>query len=148
MKKLALVLSIIFIAGSTAALTQSELDQFKDKYNNQTSEVPSIVGSIVGGERLNVHVNNSNGTEVIGADMDGVEINSLTKGGFENQTMNVYTNEDTVEGILESDDPFDQVTAELDAKNITYDSTTTGGKVKITVFKSLKGLANLFGLSF
>ena len=82
MKKFALVLAVVLMTGTVSAITQSELDYFKDRYNNQTSKVPSVVGNIVGGEKLNVYVNHSNDTEVIGADMQGLEISEIVKGGY------------------------------------------------------------------
>ena len=148
MKKLSCLTAVLLFVGASTAVTQSQLDSFKDNYNNQTDKVPSIVGNIVGGERLNVHIDRNGSKEVVGADMKGLKITNISKGGFEDETMNVYSDENTVETVLGSDAPFDQVKQELNENDITYNSTTTGGKMKITVFKSLSGLANFFGLSF
>lgn len=148
MKKLVLILSILFLTGTVTAISQAQLEEFKDNYNNQSSEVPSFAENIVGGEKINVHIERNNSDEIIGADMDGVKVVNITKGGFADETMNVNTDEDTVQTVLDSDDPFDQVRTELDQNDIEYNSTTTGGKIKLTVLSSLSGLADMLGLSF
>lgn len=148
MKKTVLLATLILLTGTVSAVSQSELKDFQETYNNQTSEVPSVVGSIVGGETVNVEINRSNGTEKVGAKMEGLEMTEIEKGGFEDNTMNVYTDEETVQTILDSEDPFEQVKDELNSDDIEYDSTTTGGKVKLTVFDGLRSLAGIVGFSF
>jgi hypothetical protein len=148
MRKILAVLAAIALAGSAAGYTTSELESFRESYNNQTDEVPAVLGDIVGGETVNVHIENGTSESTLGAEMDGLEISELRDGGYENETLNVYANSSTVETVVESGRPFEQVKKELDQNDITYESTTLRGQVKLTVFDTLRGLASSFGLGF
>jgi len=148
MKKLLVLLTVLMFTTSASALTQAQLEDFKQSYNNQTDQVPGFAGSIVGGETVNVEINRTNSTETVGAKMDGVEIGEIQDEGYENNTMVVETDGDTFETILSSNAPFDQIQTELDENDIDYSSETVGGSVKLTVFKGLKGVADTLGLQF
>jgi hypothetical protein len=150
-KLLVTLVAAVFLASTGAAqMTDDELQDFKQTYNNQTGKIPGFVGSIVGGEDINVYINSSesNSSYTVAAAMKGLKIENISSTAFENPSMKVYTDDDTVSTVLKSNSTYDQVRQELDEKDITYESTTTGGKVKFSIFRGLGSLANLFGLNF
>lgn len=148
MRMTILVLALMFLSATGTAVSEAQLQEFKSEYNNQTEKVPDIASSIVGGETVNLEINRSDSEEVVGAEMNGLEISEIRKGGFENNTMVVETDGETVQTVLESEDPFDQIQSELDKNDIEYRSTTLSGSVKLTVLESIRGISNALGLQF
>lgn len=145
MKKLLALLAVLAFATSAAAYTDAELQQFKKEYNNQTGQVPGFVSSVVGGETVNVQVEKESGTEVVGAEMEGLEIDVIRKGGFDSPTVKVNVSQDAIDAVKSTDAPYHQVRQELDEDGISYRSTTFGGQVKLTLFNALSGLAGMLG---
>ncbi|MFB6100705.1 MAG: hypothetical protein ABEK16_05535 [Candidatus Nanohalobium sp.] len=149
MKRVILISLVLLLIGSTATVTipdSNELQQFKQVYNNQTDEVPGFVGNIIGGEKVNFRVETNSSNETIGVSFDGVKIANISENGFEDPTLKVWTDQETISTVIESDSKFSTLREQLNKNEIRYKATTIGGKVKVTIFNTLKGLANLLGL--
>lgn len=142
---------LVLLVSSTAAveIPDSEgLEQLKNEYNRQSGEVPSFVGSIVGGERVNFRVETNSSNQTVGVAFEGVEISNISADGFEDPTLKVSTDEETITTVLESEDKYSTLEQKLDENEIQYQATTTGSTVKVIIFDTLRKIADMIGLSF
>lgn len=146
MKCRALIVILLVISTPVAAVGEGELEELKEKYNNQTDQVPDFVSNIVGGETVNIEINRSTEEETIGIAMEGVKVDEIRKGGYEDNTMIVETDWKTVEKVRESEQPLDQVQKEIESDDIEYKSTTFVGSLKIIAMNSLRNMKNVLGL--
>jgi hypothetical protein len=151
MNKLAFLVAIVFVAGSATAATipDSEgLQDLKESYNKQSDEVPSFVGDIVGGERVNFRLETVEDNRTVGVSFEGVKISEINEEGFEDPTLKVWTDNETVSSVLESEDKYETLQQKLDENEIQYKATTVGSSIKVTIFETLRGIADFLGLEF
>lgn len=150
MKKILVVFAVLLTClGAAQTVPDSEgLQSFKQAYNEQTDEVPGFVGEIVGGERVNFEVETNSTNQTIGVAFEGVEISNVTEEGFEDPTLEVSTDQDTITAVVNSEDKYQVLQAELDEGDIEYRANTVGAGVKVAVMDTLKGIADFLGLEF
>jgi len=149
MKTKVLVTLVLLLIGSTAAATipdSGELEQIKNEYNQQSSEVPSFVGTIVGGEKVNFKLEANNTNETVGVSFDGVEIANITRDGFDEPTLEVWSDQQTVTTVIESDSKYETLREKLDENEIQYEAKSTKSSIMVTIFDTLNGLADMIGL--
>jgi hypothetical protein len=152
MKKI--VLYLILIATVSLGASQStaempdadELQQFKQAYNNQTSEVPGFVGNIVGGEKVNFKLEVNGSNETLGVEFEGVEIANISEEGFEDNTMEVYADQEAVEEVAGSENIYDTLQSKIENGEISYSATTPGAKIKVTLVDAVRGLVDFIGV--
>jgi len=149
------ILTLTLIAFATTALAQtvpqdgSQLETFKEAYNNQTEQVPGFVGNIVGGETINLRFKENSTTEkTIGAEFEGVKIENISESSLNDPTMKVNVTRTAVESMVESGQPYEELRTQLDENNIEYEATNTGAGIKLKVVETLGNLASMVGLSF
>jgi hypothetical protein len=150
MKKLVISTALILLVAPAVSqsLNSAELQQFKETYNNQSSEVPDFVGTIVGGERINMKLERNGTNETLGVAFDGVEISDINASGVDEPTMKIWTDQDTVSTVLNSSSKYDILQEKLEENEIQYETTTLGASIKVTVLETLQDLADFFGLEF
>ena len=140
---------VLLLVGSTAAISlpeADELQEFKQVYNNQSDEVPGFVGKIVGNEKVNFRLETNSSNETLGVEFDGVEISNISGDGFENPTLEVRTDEKTVKEIMNSGNKYSVLQKKLDNGDIEYEASTTGAKIKVAIFDTIRNLAGLIGI--
>jgi hypothetical protein len=150
MKKLVITAALIILVAPAVSqsLNSTELNQFKETYNNQSSEVPDFVGTIVGGERINMKLERNGTNETVGVAFEGVEISDINASGVEDPTMNIWTDQETVSTVLNSSSKYDTLQEKLEENEIEYETTNLGTSIKVTVLETLQDLADFFGLEF
>jgi len=151
MKKTTVLLTIFLaltVAGSAQSYNDSGLENFKEAYNNQSSQVPGFIGNIIGGEDVEINLKSGNETETIGAKFDGVEIEKISEDGLENPTMQVNVSENAIQSVVSSDKPYQELQNQLEAEEISYETTSTIAGIKLKIFETLGSLASMIGLSF
>lgn len=151
MKKLAFLMVLLFAVGSATAVKVPDsqgLQDIKKEYNRQSDEVPGFVGNIVGGERVNIRLETDSGNKTVGVSFEGVEISEIKRDGFENPTLRVWSDEKTVSTIMDSDNKYETLQKKLNENEIHYKATTVGSGIKVVIFDTLRGIADLVGISF
>ena len=151
MKKLSILLVFLGFAAAASAQTvpvDGHFEEFRQNYNNQTDEVPGFVGSIVGGETVNVNFQDNNSTETVGVKFEVVEIQNISDSGYGNFTLEVNVTETAVESVIDSEQPYQELRNQLDEENIEYETKTVSSGVKLKIFETLGNLASMIGLSF
>ncbi len=150
MKRFLAVPLILFTAlGTAQPLSSSEsLQSFKAAYNNQTGPVPDFLGNIAGGERVNFKVATNSTNQTIGLAFEGVKISNISEEGFEHSTLKVFTDQETIKTVMNSENKYQAVQAELEEGDIKYNATTVGAGIKVSIVETLRGIADSMGLNF
>lgn len=152
MKKTLVIISIMMLAVSASAQTfyesEEELKTFKESYNNQSSKAPSFVGNIVGGETININLKANRTSNKVGVKFEGLKIQNISDSGFKEPTMRANVTQSSVESIIKSEKPYQELQEKLEEEEISYEATNIGGTIKIKVFETLSGLASTIGLGF
>lgn len=126
--KIIFLLGIVLLSSLAFAQTEEEFMQQIEQQRDELigAKLPGPVSMLFGNERLNIYI-------------DDVKVGVVTKGGkvqnfdfqkLENPTVNVYTDKETVESILQSEDPIKRGQQALDNKEITYEAVGAGKKIK------------------
>jgi hypothetical protein len=154
-KQSTIILAVVLCAAATAAITVNgqeidlqniDKDRIEDgvqRYNaNYSDQVPGLVQSLVGDERVTVNVSADDENIVYGVVMDGMQIDRVEQGGLDNATLVVYTSTDTVETIATADNPRDRAVTALRQEEIRYE---TVGLFRTIKFGAVSTLITLFG---
>lgn len=148
LKVLAAALILMFSSAAAIEVPDSEgLQQLKEEYNSQSDNVPDFVSTIVGGEKVNFRIENGSTNETVGVAFEGVEITKIKKGGLEDPTLEAWTDQETINTIMESDDKYSELQEALNENDIDYEAKTTESTIKVVIFDTLRGIADALGLS-
>jgi hypothetical protein len=146
MKKLAFAITVLLLV--SPALSQSlqdeNLKEFKQAYNDQSSQVPGFLGEIIGGERINVKLEVNSSNKTMGASFEGVEIDKISSDGIKDPTIEAWTDQETVKEIAESEQKYDTLQKKLDKKEINYKTTTLGAAAKVKTLEIVNEVVSLF----
>lgn len=142
-KSLVLTTLLLTVASLGMAQTTETLQNAKTSYNNNTDQLPGFLTTIVGGERINVEINESGNVTEIGIIMEGVKADKVRKGGVEKPTVKANVNRETIREISESEQPFKNTVDAVKSGEIEYSATTTKSKAKIAVVDFFTGVIDL-----
>lgn len=149
MKKTIVTLMILMFAVVAVGQPVPEgenLEKVKEAYNNQSSEVPSFVGNIVGGETVNINLKSNQSSETIGAEFDGVEIENISKSRYEDFTLEVNVTDTAIKTVVKSEQPYKELRSQLQSENIDYETRSVSAGIKVKIFETLNRLASMIGL--
>mgnify|MGYP006284777133 FL=1 len=127
MKRIIITLMFILLAQFCYADLSEELNNLKDNYNNNY-EAPGIVKSLFGNEKINLYITDINATFKVTTEK--AKITELEEGILEDHTLDVYTTEESIKKVIESDEPFEELIASIENKDITYKAATLISKIK------------------
>jgi len=123
---------------------QSQLEVLNKEIIGQ--QVPPPLGAVFGNEKINVHIAQADDTEqVLSLVLEKKTVKSLSLTAVEKPTLNVYTDESTLQGILESSDQLTVLRQALDEGKITYKAVGFGNKMKIAFLNMFLKAGNFFG---
>lgn len=116
------------------------------KYNPNIDEIPWVVKSSINNENINAHITLEDNTVLtigVQTNEEGVA-EKVKKGEISNPTMNVYTNENTVYSIMNSQNPVNTVQEALSDDKITYKGVGLMDKVKLSIVSAGLGLYSVY----
>lgn len=145
-KTFAALTCLIMFTAAASALTQSQVENYTETYNQQTSEIPAWLGNIIGGERINLMLESNNTTHKAYVEMSGLTISKAINDTSENATLEVNAERSAVTAVASSDQPFEELKQKLNEESISYETYSTSSEVKITIARSLADLASIFGI--
>ena len=123
-----------------------DLDGAKDLYNANLVNVPNFVKTVLGSETINLTIKNDDGSDLhLSVVAQGGAITTISTEEVGDYTMDMMTDEETINAIIASDD---QVTALRDAIKIgkvTYAPRTVGTAIKTATAEFFFALASMFG---
>lgn len=114
-----------------------ELDTFVSAYNENADSLPSLVKSLVSGERVNVHIDTADGEIVVGAVLDGAQVTTVKRGGIANATVEFHTDEKTVTAILAAENPRQRALDAFNSEHITYEAHGFGRSIKFAIISTV-----------
>ncbi len=146
----ALVLFVVAVSPAVA-LTVEEAEHFLlDIYNpNVENIIPDLplVKDVFGGQVIHIIIKKEGGDIEFGATTDSNGyITDLKRGAPSNPTMRLKSDEETVDKIVNSDDPVKETKEALLAGKITYEGVTLVNQIKVAIIKLVQWFAQLFGL--
>lgn len=145
---------VLISAGSAQASNQTQeeipqmtaneslnLTQFQNFYNQNTEEVPSFVGSLIGDQTIALNLSNiEQDTElleedVIGIETNGKEISDIQWGTYNDTTLKIWINQEDIQQLMESQSPMQELKDMLKNGGIRYETYTITNKVKMTLME-------------
>jgi len=139
MKKLVVSLMILLAVGSAAAVDFSSLengnvDGVQSSINNQTDNAPPILSGLLGNQTVNLEIESEEGPDMkAGAKMEGLVVSDMKVNGYENATVTIKTDQETINEISESNNPAGTAISELKEGNISYEAKGFWNKLKFSV---------------
>jgi len=124
---------------------EADLDQIKTEVNNNQDQIPSFVSSIVGDERINVHFEDSG--EVYAAELEGTEIKQLENDEIDEPTLNVEVDKTSLEAVISSDQPMEEIQKQLEEGNIEYEALTTQNKILFSITETVMDILSRIGIT-
>jgi hypothetical protein len=142
-----MILGFVSIVSGQPVQESGDLEQFKETYNDQSSEVPEFLGNIIGGETVNINFKSNKTTKTIGAKFDGVEIQNISQSRYQDYTLEANITKTAIRSIGKSEQPYEELQNQLESDNITYKSRSLSATIKIKTFELLNEVASMTGLS-
>lgn len=145
MKKIVSILLVfLFLASFSLAQTSGgniwwpvddgvgeDLSMFVEMYNQNIEKVPGFVKSMFSDERLNIHIEMKDGTEIVVGLRTEEAIIVETVEVFDEPTMLIFTSEEAVNQIAEAENPGEELRAALDDGRVEVKGVTFGNKIKL-----------------
>lgn len=83
------------------------LEQYIERYNQNINSAPEIVRPLLGSERVQIDITLINSSIMqLGLQTEGGLVVGVVNGGFDDPTIEVFTNERVIQNISSSDDPI------------------------------------------
>ncbi len=117
-----------------------QLQDLKDLYNENVDQVPGVLKSIFGSERMNIYMDD----EVIGVVTRDGKIMELKKGEVSDPTMKVTLKEALVKTLLTSPDPGKDFLDAFNRGEITYEAYSATKKITLFVVKMVAKFFSFF----
>lgn len=138
MKKLvlvaALVLSLSFASAyDFTAQSSNDLESYESMINDRTEDAPAFMSGLLGNQTINLVVEKGSSNTTAGAKIEGLTLTELKKEGYEDPSIQVVTDQKTVENITNSDEPFNTAVAEYNDGDITYTADGFWNKIKLGI---------------
>ena len=153
---LCLLIVLIMVIPACALFEATPLDEYIDRYNKNMNRAPGILKTLVGSENVELDIVLDNGSQFkVGIEVNNGLVVSTTKGGIEDHTILIQTEEDVIKTTSQSPDPIAafQQTREAGSISITGNNFLSNLKVKTALSNMdllklfdgvLKGRANYF----
>ncbi len=147
------VLTLMFsaVAAETADLDQSyfeyfhsnlDTDELKQEINSNQDDIPGFAASIIGDQTINIEFQETNQTYSVV--MEDTKIEEFDRAHNENATLAVYVNESTVDAVLESESPIQELKDSLDEGDIEYETMTRSNSVRMFITERVLDILSRF----
>lgn len=136
-----IIILLLITQVSAQTILGRELSQLKDDYNNNLDEMPGIVKSLVGNERINAYLDTTNQQIIIGVITEDARILELKLNGIEDPTLNIYVSENTIQKLENKEITIQQA---LDSGEIRLESQRIRTSIKIWFTETTLGIINWF----
>ncbi len=128
-----------------ALFDQEKIKEFVDSYNRKTDKVPLILKKLLGNERVNIKINQNNGSVLrIGYETKNVRIIRVVDGGFRNPTINVIATQNAIDRIDNSPDPIETFQKERDLGRVCIEGQNAATKIMLEAVLSSTSVLRFF----
>lgn len=134
MKKPVLLATLLVLATfSVAAVNLTQVQDLGDKYNSQADSAPSFLKSLVGNQRISLHIDSAN--KSFGINMSKATVAGIQEGGFKNPTLEVTITEQNINTVSNSSNPLNTTSKMLKNGDITYKAHGFVNSVKFSILE-------------
>lgn len=155
MRKLLILLTSLILASGMVAADNHEaieafnetvdLDELEEEINSNQDEIPGFIQTIVGGQNINLHFNNTEYS--YSAELDGIEVEELGYEELEDPTLEVWVDPATLESVMTSEDAFDEIQEALDEGGIDYEAHSTRNSIVFTITETILSVTDRLGIT-
>lgn len=111
--------------------------KYVDIYNNQINNVPTVLKSMVGSEKVNIIITGENSSEFrVGMDIVSAQIVSTVEGGISDPTIIVTTTQSALNEVAKSKDRIGAFKEQADAGKIRFEGKSWLANAKIKALLS------------
>lgn len=140
MKKLVLITALLLTVSLGSAYNisssdASQMEDYKSMINDRTEDAPPLFSSIIGNQTVNIIIESEGSNTTVGAKIEGLVLSHIKNSAYENATIEVVTNQQTVEKIGKSDNPLDTAIEEFNEGDITYSAKGFWNKMKLALIE-------------
>lgn len=133
------------VAQSPSA-AQIDIEAAATQFNNNTAALPGFVKTLIGDQRINLHLTVDGENRTIGIVMEGIQIKNTSEQPLDSPSLEVWLSEQAIADIMQSNSPIEEFSAKLQSGEISYQVNGTGNKVLFWVTRNLLKLAQAVGL--
>ena len=130
---------LILPIAANRPVSEEEMNKLKDVYNKHADKVPGIIVTIFGNEKSVLYVDDYDPVYFV---MENGYILEIGYGELPDKTMNVYTNEETINEIVRGETTF---TKALYSGKIRYEGVDLVSSVKAGVINIFTTISSWFG---
>ncbi|MFB6144192.1 MAG: hypothetical protein ABEJ98_02670 [Candidatus Nanohaloarchaea archaeon] len=135
MKKTLLAVALAVLLSVSAAVSQEQLQDLSQRYNSQVGELPSFLRSLVGDQKINLHVKSLNATFAV--NVSAAKIQDIKRPGFKNPSLEIWISEKDLEAVSGSESPLNTTARLLKSGGIRYRSHGILNTLKLSLAKLL-----------
>ena len=123
-----------------------EMKPLVDVYNQNVADIPDVIKSFIGEERVHAEISlNDGGVLILGITTDkDAKVIGFEKGEISDPTIKANTSENTVRIIINSGDPVSAFQDALNTGAITYKGVGLGNEIKVGLMKAALKIAGFF----
>jgi hypothetical protein len=110
--------------------SETEIDRYVTVYNNNTDQIPGFVGSIIGGQKINLNYEE----QTYGVDMKNLKIEEVRK-PFNKSTLDVWIDRKDVVDVANASSPKQELRDKLNNGEIKYEEKGIVNKVKFSILR-------------
>ena len=143
-----MMLSISFVDAFSFDMPTTQ--KYINTYNNQINNVPTVLKSMIGSEKVNIIVTRADGSVFrVGMDMVSAKIERTVEGGISDPTIIVTTTQSALNEVVKSKDRIAAFKKQTDAGQIRFEGKSWLANAKIKALLSSTSFLQFgYGLFF
>jgi hypothetical protein len=140
-----MTISIAFVDAFSFDMATTQ--KYVNNYNNQIDNVPTIIKSMLGSEKINMIITREDGSVFrVGMDMVSARIERTVEGGISDPTIIITTTQNALSEVGRSNDKIAAFKTQADNGQIRFEGKSWSADVKIKAILSSTGFLQ-FGYS-
>ena len=140
-----LLIVLIMVIPACALFEFTSLDEYIDRYNYNMDKAPGILKTLIGSENVELDIILDNGSQFkVGLEVNNGLVVSTTKGGIEDHTILIQTEEDVIQTTSQSPDPITAFQQARAAGRISIKGNNFISNLKVNTALSNMDLLKLF----
>jgi len=123
------------------------LTQLQEQYNQNSEEIPSFVGTVIGDQTITVNLTQlETGSQmlekdIIGVKTNGVKTQDIQWGEFDQPTLKIWITQENVESLKNAEKPPQKLNEMMKNNEIKYETYTLGNSIMFGVLELFSSLA-------
>lgn len=125
-------------------MNSSDLDMIKEQFNLNLDQVPRFVKSMFGNERMNIFINTGEGEREFYVVTKKGSILELKEGSLDDPSLDMWSDQETIDRISESENPTTELRSALKSKEIRYETHAVPTKIRMGLARFSFGVYSFF----